>query len=1038
MFTSNSTRLLRHADRTLERLIDKEKKSKNSLSLENFSVLRKTMKNFIKKINAKLSPKVLSNDEFIKDLQTLTEYTRYTADQINSTVLAREKELFKKYFRERGHYKLDLLEKYYNNYFSINVPDSSADPKTWENYHNSINSFKSSLEGAHSSFVSHILEEVREKEDEYISNISRYFDQVIADQFAVQMERVELCNRLKLPADNYLSGFSGKKSDGTENKSKNNEQYQTASLRNAEQQKFLQPSDRRNNARRQEKYNAAGKEEQKKSSSENSSASGMNKTDKSGDRYETIADQMMDDYKNNRTPENNKSDEHTGNNEKNPQRQENYERNMPAGNYSENHTGENNSRNGGGQEKKSSGKSADGKNNSSEGDGDSRTGNEEQKSSGAGCGESSGKQENKKNSQSGKENISQENSSESEKNNFSDLRSQRQRGGLNGQSGEGADSGYPDENQGRRGGEKNSSSSDPERSDGSEQKKNSPNSREESRNGVKENSGENGTQSDTGGENNGRSSRIDEQTRFLQELSDALNSSFGNEESANRNGNDGNGISPQNEIPDNYTGTGQYMTGPDMNPGSSAEGEEINAAPEYDLGNYFDLEETGDIGSADLNSDQEDGTSSGGGESDGDYDAESSKSIMDYLKELGYDENGIFDPNPSNFWTHQYWQIPKMGGKFIPYGPQNSDDQTSDNASAQQEELPENDGQEPDPDEQLIDELVESILFNKGNAKKNSFNKPGKNKGAETTGNDQFIHYFKVVEHSKGLQKLLNRLGRCMDLDRAQNEKARRNENSGNRKKTEDSRESLSGITLGNEISYVLPQELVKLNDPAVEPLFDVNYLERNLIRFDLDGIADLNGEQEKIPSSPSHERGPVILCIDTSSSMQGIPESYAKAIVMSLATKCVSASRDCFIINFSVTIEKLLVNKNAANAEKTVTEFLCKSFNGGSDLDEALTECLRLMENDPAFYRSDVLCVTDGKVKYSQSLIDLIRNRKKHEKNNFFELLVSTDYEDQYFNSEENYDLIDPMKLFDVIFKLNRDGNTLTEFRNNKIKAYY
>ena len=305
MFTSNSTRLLRHADRTLERLIDKEKKSKNSLSLENFSVLRKTMKNFIKKINAKLSPKVLSNDEFIKDLQTLTEYTRYTADQINSTVLAREKELFKKYFRERGHYKLDLLEKYYNNYFSINVPDSSADPKTWENYHNSINSFKSSLEGAHSSFVSHILEEVREKEDEYISNISRYFDQVIADQFAVQMERVELCNRLKLPADNYLSGFSGKKSDGTENKSKNNEPYQTASLRNAEQQKFLQPSDRRNNARRQEKYNAAGKEEQKKSSSENSSASGMNKTDKSGDRYETIADQMMDDYKNNRTPENN-------------------------------------------------------------------------------------------------------------------------------------------------------------------------------------------------------------------------------------------------------------------------------------------------------------------------------------------------------------------------------------------------------------------------------------------------------------------------------------------------------------------------------------------------------------------------------------------------------------------------------------------------------------------------------------------------------------------------------------------------------------
>ena len=96
------------------------------------------------------------------------------------------------------------------------------------------------------------------------------------------------------------------------------------------------------------------------------------------------------------------------------------------------------------------------------------------------------------------------------------------------------------------------------------------------------------------------------------------------------------------------------------------------------------------------------------------------------------------------------------------------------------------------------------------------------------------------------------------------------------------------------------------------------------------------------------------------------------------------------------------------------------------------------LMENDPAFFRSDVLCVTDGRVKYSPALVELINKRKKNEKNNFYELLISTAYADQYMYSLENIDTLDPMRLFDIIFRLNRDGNTLVEYRNGKVKNYY
>ena len=39
---------------------------------------------------------------------------------------------------------------------------------------------------------------------------------------------------------------------------------------------------------------------------------------------------------------------------------------------------------------------------------------------------------------------------------------------------------------------------------------------------------------------------------------------------------------------------------------------------------------------------------------------------------------------------------------------------------------------------------------------------------------------------------------------------------------------------------------------------------------------------------------------------------------------------------------------------------------------------------------------------------------------------------------SLENIDTLDPMRLFDIIFRLNRDGNTLVEYRNGKVKNYY
>lgn len=939
MFTSNSGRLLKRANSTLERLIKKEQKGSGSLSLENFSLLRKAMKKFISKVNAKLAPKVVANDQFILDLKKLESFATLSADQINSTVLAQEKKLFKQYFNENGHYKLDLLEQYYNNYFSINVPEQDSDPVAWLEYENKLRSLKSSLEGAHSSFVTHILEEIKEKEEQYIANVSKYFDQVINDHFYAQMEKVELCNRLKLPVEHYLNNFSSK----TNNEKNFTGSYQTANLSNAKQDQF---SNR-----------ASNKEEHEKQ-----------------DRYDQISEKLMDDLKNKRELKNDQDRKIPSNLETQKNKDQ-----IPNSNENKDPTNKS-AQNNLAQDPKAN----ENKINAPSDKGDQKENNFEQK---------------KQNSEAKQNNLNAENQAPRDNKQENNAQSENKQNNLD-QKNKASD-------QNNEAQENNGEKENTNLAQGNNETKEN--------NFDQERAGEDPNKQDQNKDQQDLSQKSQaDQKEGKPNYSDQFEKGSLGSVDQGSSGDNKQNIEINNSPSEEFSSTGQYVLGEDQSL--------INEdAPdlEQELSDYANNLAQGENTSSD------------------DFDLENVVSLSEYLESMGYDQDGAFDPNPNNFWTHQYWQIPKVGGRFNSLNNDQSEESLGEPAGSTSEESEEEpETNEDQIEDQLINELVESILNNQIKNKKS--NQAGSMIGSLVDQGNDFVHYLSIIDHNQGIQKLLKRLGRCLDLDRNQDQKIKEHHRERQEQAERKSQESLAGITLGNEISYVLPQELVKLNEPATESLFDLNYIERNLIRFDLAGIANIDDQHGHIPSSPSHERGPIILCVDTSSSMQGIPESYAKAIVMSIATKCHMAKRDCFIINFSVHIEKLLVSKNTNNTDQLVSQFLTKSFNGGSDLDEALTECLKLMKNDPIFYRSDVLCITDGKVKYSPYLVDLIQNRKKHEKNNFLELVVSTTYEDSYYDSYDKIKEMDPMHLFDVIFRLNRDGKSLIEFSNQRVKNYY
>ena len=58
--------------------------------------------------------------------------------------------------------------------------------------------------------------------------------------------------------------------------------------------------------------------------------------------------------------------------------------------------------------------------------------------------------------------------------------------------------------------------------------------------------------------------------------------------------------------------------------------------------------------------------------------------------------------------------------------------------------------------------------------------------------------------------------------------------------------------------------------------------------------------EQEEVSVEKKEPKGPIIVCVDTSGSMQGTPENIAKTVTFALSKIAIEEERKCYLISFS------------------------------------------------------------------------------------------------------------------------------------------
>ena len=135
---------------------------------------------------------------------------------------------------------------------------------------------------------------------------------------------------------------------------------------------------------------------------------------------------------------------------------------------------------------------------------------------------------------------------------------------------------------------------------------------------------------------------------------------------------------------------------------------------------------------------------------------------------------------------------------------------------------------------------------------------------------------------------------------------------------------------------------------------------------------SEISKPSRRLRSERASRRGPMIVCVDSSASMYGVPQRIEASLLSKLEETAERLNRDCFLIDFSVgvrpielrtrrkkrSLERMGIRQDdVENFEKGYFPFL----GGGTDAQKMLNLTFYLLDNgEDRYMNADVLWITD------------------------------------------------------------------------------
>lgn len=177
----------------------------------------------------------------------------------------------------------------------------------------------------------------------------------------------------------------------------------------------------------------------------------------------------------------------------------------------------------------------------------------------------------------------------------------------------------------------------------------------------------------------------------------------------------------------------------------------------------------------------------------------------------------------------------------------------------------------------------------------------------------------------------------------------------------------IQGITVGQSFSSLLPFETAMFSDSQTEDVFLHKYVDHQLQLFH---HKSENGKTSRgLNNVRAKGRGPMIICMDTSGSMEGHPLDVARVVVSNIFMEAQRQKRACLLILYSEDIDVIDL-KNAWENYKVRLGGGYKDFilqipieYGATDITEMLLAIFGLWENSKYFQLADVLVISDFEI---------------------------------------------------------------------------
>ncbi len=153
-------------------------------------------------------------------------------------------------------------------------------------------------------------------------------------------------------------------------------------------------------------------------------------------------------------------------------------------------------------------------------------------------------------------------------------------------------------------------------------------------------------------------------------------------------------------------------------------------------------------------------------------------------------------------------------------------------------------------------------------------------------------------------------------------------------------------VETGADLGRLLPLELALLVHPSTKLLAMRNLLERSCLQYRVEGTETLG-------------KGPLVVCVDKSGSMEGEKDTWAAAVGLALLDAAQAERRPFALLCFDAYVKHESI---IMPGDQLPESALFVSADGGTDIDRVVRRGLEIIEQHPgALKQADVVLITDG-----------------------------------------------------------------------------